>query len=248
MKKHLSKGYLLIGCLAAVLFLGFSPSIFTENTRVAYIESEEIEKKYPDYVQAQQRIDAATNSWKKEYEYMQSALRAKEDSLEKYRLIWSAPEKQTMEQSISEMKIKIQGYYTSKFGPGNSEYSQLNQDIMKPIIEKIFAAVKDVAKEQKYDYVFDKSGEILLLYANPDHDLTNDVKDKLGIKDTSKTLPQHQLPQHQMPGQQNGQQEQHNGMNPNMPGGQPLPPQGGAPPTPSGGTPPNPSGGNPLPH
>ena len=75
---------------------------------------------------------------------------------------------------------------------------------MKPIIEKIFAAVKDVAKEQKYDYVFEKSGEILLLYANPDHDLTYDVKDKLGIKDTTKVaLPQHKLPGHQLPGSQN---------------------------------------------
>ena len=97
MKKYVPQGYLLIGFLAALLFLGFAPSILTENTRVGYIESEEIEKKLPDYVQAQQRIDAAANSWKKEYQTMQTALRVKEDSLEKYRLIWSAPEKQATE-------------------------------------------------------------------------------------------------------------------------------------------------------
>jgi outer membrane protein len=152
---------------------------------VAYIESEEIMKRYYDWQQAQQRIDGASNAWKKELENMQTALRAKQDSLEKYRLIWSAPEKDAMTKGVADLKAKVQEFWTKKFGPGNSEYTLLNAEIMKPIYEKVFSVIQEVAKQDNYDYVFDKTGEVLLLYANPAHDLTRDVMDKLGIKDTA---------------------------------------------------------------
>jgi len=224
------KRYLMIGGLAMLLTYGFfSPGMFTDNTRVGYIESAEITKKFMDFQEAQQRVDAAANAWKKEFEGMQSSLRMKQDSLEKYRLVWSAPEKLNMERDINDLKVKIQDYWTRKFGPGNSEYTQLDDETMRPVYQKIFTAVQDVAKENKYDYVFDKTGEVLLLYANPNHDLTHDVMDKLGIKDTAKTkLPEHQLPGHQMPGSPNGQPGNPNGQqgNPNG-GGQPGNPNGG---------------------
>lgn len=176
----------LLGGIAALLALGFfSPGIFSESTRVAYIESDEIMKRYYDWQQAQQRIDGAANAWKKELEVLQTSLRLKQDSLEKYRLIWSGPEKEGMTKGITDLKAKVQEFWSKKFGPGNSEYAQLNQDVMKPIYEKVFAVIEEVAKEDKYDYVFDKTGEVLLLYANPVHDLTRDVMDKLGIKDTT---------------------------------------------------------------
>lgn len=177
----------LLGGIAALFALGFfSPGIFSESTRVAYIESEEIMKRYYDWQQAQQRIDGAANAWKKEIEGMQTALRAKQDSLEKYRLIWSAPEKDAMAKSIADLKTKVQEFWTRKFGPGNtSEYALLNQEIMKPIYEKVFGVIQEVAKQDNYDFVFDKTGEVLLLYANPAHDLTRDVMSKLGIKDTA---------------------------------------------------------------
>jgi len=46
---------------------------------------------------------------------------------------------------------------------------------MKPIQNKMFKVLEDIAKEEGYDYVFDRSGEILLLYANEKHDLTEQV-------------------------------------------------------------------------
>jgi outer membrane protein len=50
---------------------------------------------------------------------------------------------------------------------------------MKPIQNKIFQVLEDIAKEDGYDYVFDKSGEILLLYANEKNDLTQRVLSRM---------------------------------------------------------------------
>jgi outer membrane protein len=182
----LTRGRLWLLIPAALLATGFFvPGIFSESTRVAFIESEEIMKRYYDWQQAQQRIDGAANQWKKELDGMQAALRAKEDSLERYRLIWSAPEKEAATRLVSDGKKKVQEFWSRKFGPTGSEYATLTKDVLTPIYEKVFSVIQEVAKEEKYDYVFDKTGEVLLLYANPAHDLTRDVMEKLGIKDTA---------------------------------------------------------------
>ena len=50
---------------------------------------------------------------------------------------------------------------------------------MKPVQDKVFKAIQDVAREGGYDYVFDRSSEILLLYVNEKYDLTQKVIKKL---------------------------------------------------------------------
>ena len=53
---------------------------------------------------------------------------------------------------------------------------------MKPVQDKVFKAIEEIAQEEGYDYVFDKSGEILLLYANIQHDLTQKVLERVQKK------------------------------------------------------------------
>jgi outer membrane protein len=51
--------------------------------------------------------------------------------------------------------------------------------LMTPIQYKIFKAIQDLAKEEDYDYVLDKSGDILLMYTNDKYDLTDKVLEKI---------------------------------------------------------------------
>ena len=53
---------------------------------------------------------------------------------------------------------------------------------MKPIQNKILNIIKDLAEEEELDYVFDRSGDIMFLYAKPDYDLTSKVIEKLKIE------------------------------------------------------------------
>jgi outer membrane protein len=52
---------------------------------------------------------------------------------------------------------------------------------MKPVQNKVFSAIKEVAQEEDYDYVFDRSGDILLLYAKDKYDITVKVLNKLKL-------------------------------------------------------------------
>jgi outer membrane protein len=52
---------------------------------------------------------------------------------------------------------------------------------MKPVQDRVFKAVQDVAKEESYDYILDKSGDVLLMYTNEKYDVSQKVADKLKV-------------------------------------------------------------------
>jgi outer membrane protein len=53
---------------------------------------------------------------------------------------------------------------------------------MKPVQNKVFNAIQDVAKEEDLDFVFDRSGGVMLLYAKNQYDITPQVMDKLKLQ------------------------------------------------------------------
>ncbi|MBW3545396.1 MAG: OmpH family outer membrane protein, partial [Bacteroidetes bacterium] len=54
--------------------------------------------------------------------------------------------------------------------------------------EKVFEAVEKVAVKQKLQIVFDKSGELVMIYTNPVHDYTDFVLEELGLGDKNDTI------------------------------------------------------------
>ena len=46
---------------------------------------------------------------------------------------------------------------------------------MKPVYDRIFKAIETVAKQDDYDYVFDRSSDLMLLFVNEKYDLTAKV-------------------------------------------------------------------------
>jgi len=86
--------------------------------------------------------------------------------------------RQETEKQLIELEKKINDFRQDKFG-ANGELFQKQQEIMKPIHNKIFNAIKEYAETEKYDFIFDRSGDLIFLYVKPDHDLTNKILEKL---------------------------------------------------------------------
>jgi outer membrane protein len=76
------------------------------------------------------------------------------------------------------MENKISDLRQKKFGV-QGELFQKQEELMKPIHNMIFNAIQDVAEENDYDFIFDRSGDILFLYSKPQYDVTNLVLEKL---------------------------------------------------------------------
>jgi outer membrane protein len=109
---------------------------------------------------------------------MQNDWQKKFAEYDKKKLIFTDRDRIEAERELQDLDKKIAEFRNRKFGQ-NGELFQKQNELMKPVQDKIFKSIQDVAKEEGYDYVFDKSGELSLMYTNEKYDLTTLVLEKV---------------------------------------------------------------------
>lgn len=174
MKSVIRFGYLL--------FFGIvMQTSLSAQTKIGYINSQVIMEQLPEAQDAQKQLDGLTSEWQNELAKMQSDIQIKFEECDKRKLIMSDKRRAEVERELQDLDKKLVDYRQQKFGTNGELFTKQNE-LMKPIQEKIFKAVKDVADSEGYDYVVDRSSSTLLLYANNKHDLTQKVLEKLQQK------------------------------------------------------------------
>ena len=165
----------------AILFFIFglfvTGNLFAQ-LKIGYVDSNTILKQISDAQDAQKVLDATIQEWKTELSKKQRTLKSKKKDFEDKKLILSSLKKSELQKEMDALEKEISDYRDSKFGV-NGELFKKQKELMKPIENKVFNVIKEVAKEKDLDFVFDRSGDIIFLYAKEKYDITNDVLDKL---------------------------------------------------------------------
>lgn len=159
-----------------ILLLG-EFKIFAQ-VKIGYVDSQSIMDNLPDAQDAKKKLDDLVQTWKKELNDLKTQFKTKSDDYDKRKLIMSDQTRNDMEDDLKKLQQQIEDYREKKFGSGGELY-QREDELMKPVQNKVFNAIQDVAQEKDLDFVFDKSGEVMLLYAKDKFDITQDVLDKL---------------------------------------------------------------------
>ena len=149
--------------------------------KIAYINSEAIMQQLPEAQDAQKQLDGMSTDWQTELTKMQTDLQHRFEDYDKKKLVMSDKRRAEIEKELQDLERKMVDYRTAKFGANGELFSKQNE-LMKPVQDKLFKAVKDIADEGGYDYVFDKSSTTLLMYSNEKNDLTSKVLAKLQQK------------------------------------------------------------------
>ena len=148
--------------------------------KIGYVDSKVIIDNMQDAKDAQKTLDGFVTQWKSQISTLNDSLSLIKDDFEKKKLILTENIKKQKEEDIASLGRRIEDYKTEKFGE-SGEYFRKQDELMKPVQNKVFSAIKEVAQEEDYDYVFDRSGDILLLYAKDKYDITVKVLNKLKL-------------------------------------------------------------------
>lgn len=162
---------------AVVLFASLAPTAYSQ--KVGFISSETIRDKFPEAKQAEQRVQSIVEEWKRELEALQRQLEALQFEISKNRLVWSDAERVEKEKELEQLKMQREAFARAKFEAGG-EYDQIVRQLMTPIEEKIYAAVQEIAANESYDIILDKSLQPLP-YVNFKFDMTVKVLRRLGV-------------------------------------------------------------------
>jgi outer membrane protein len=162
------------------LFLFSAVTIFAQNPqKIGYVDSQIILTQLPEAIKAQSDLDALTNVWSNQVDSMKLALQQQYADVQKQLATMTDDQKQIKQKELIEKEQQIYAYQNQKFGQPNGEIYQKQETIFEPVKKKIYAAIEIVAKEEGMQFVFDKSGDILLLYADAAFDITFKVLDSL---------------------------------------------------------------------
>lgn len=171
-----------------LLVLAMMPAPAEAQQRIAYIDSEYILDQTPEYATIQQKIDRLEEQWRAELQQRRDTVQKLYREFEARELLYTDEERQQKRQAITQAEQELENLRQRYFGP-NGELYQRQRDLMRPLQERILAAVEDVATSEGFDYVFDKSGDFLFMYARDQYDLSNDVLLELGIDTGSDEQP-----------------------------------------------------------
>lgn len=146
--------------------------------KIGHVNTEAIMKQLPDASDAQKQLDALVNEWQNELNKLQSEWQKKYDEYDQKKLIMTDARRAEAEKELRELDRRIAEYRNQKFGQ-NGDMFQKQNELMKPVQDRVFKAIEEVAKEEGFDYILDQSGEILMMYANPRNDITPKVLERL---------------------------------------------------------------------
>jgi len=167
--------------LSLFLFIFSLTGLTNGQLKIGYVDSDSIMDKFPDAQDARQKLDAFIQDWQTELTKLENNWKTKYDDYEKRKLIMTDQTRTETESELLKLEQQITDYREKKFGT-NGELFQKQDEIMKPVQNKVFTAIKDVAKDEDFDFIFDRSGDVMLLFAKDEYDVTALVLEKLKLK------------------------------------------------------------------
>jgi len=162
--------------LIAVVAIGLIATCVTsaQTFKAAFVNSETIVKELPEAQQAMKGIEDQTLKIRDTLQMMQKDFESRFEQYRKQEAMMSAEAKRKEEETLNALRVRFQQYQEEK----TSEMRNAQENAMKPIREKVQAAIAEISKEEKLNVVLDKVAGFVL-YSEDKADITFKVLDRL---------------------------------------------------------------------
>lgn len=175
-----------------IIFLFLAGGIFsTYAQRFAYVDSQYILSKIPEYKTAQDELNQLSVQWQKEIETKYSEIDQLYKAYKADEVLLTEDMKQKRQAEIEQKEKDVKDLQKQRFGVSGDLFKK-RQDLVKPIQDKIYNAVQDLAQKDNYAIIFDKSSDMTMLYTNPKYDKSDDILKALGYSPEGGKLKKHE--------------------------------------------------------
>lgn len=163
--------------LSLTMVLGIS--ILTFAQKYAYVDTEYILQNIPEYNDAQGILDDLSAQWQQEIETKYAEIDELYKSYQADAVLLPEEMKKKREDEIIKKEKEVKELQRQRFGKDGDLFKK-REELVKPIQEKIYNAIEEMAVERNYAIIFDKAGSLTMLYTDEKYDLSDDVLDKMG--------------------------------------------------------------------
>jgi len=164
----------------------------TRGTKIGYIDMEYILENVPNYAQATVQLEQKAQKWKQEIETKKIEINKIKEALSAEKPLLTKALIEGRELEIKFLENEMLDFQQKRFG-ANGDLMMQKAVLVKPIQDQIFTAVQDIAETQKYDFVFDKSSDLTMLFSAKRFDISDQVLRVLTRSDKREQLTKKQL-------------------------------------------------------
>lgn len=168
----------------------------TRGNKVGYIDMEYILQNVPNYTEAKIQLEQKAQKWKQEIEAKKLEINKLTEALKAERPLLTADLIEERETEIKFLETEKLDYQQKRFGP-NGDLMIQKAGLVKPIQDQVFTAVQDIAATKKYDFIFDKSSHLTILFAAKRFDISDQVIRVLNRTEKREQLTKKQLKEEQ---------------------------------------------------
>lgn len=170
-------GYLVIAFLISLC------ATSAQAQRFGYIDSEFILQKMPAYSNAQAEAEKLAQAWQKEIEGMRAELEKLQKSYQAEEILLTPDMKVKRQEEINRKDAELREFQRKMFGFEGALFKR-RQELIRPVQDELFEAIEKVVRKRGLNFMFDKSGDVVMLYTDPRHDYTEFVLEELGLTTT----------------------------------------------------------------
>jgi Skp family chaperone for outer membrane proteins len=160
-------------------------SFAQRGVRLAYIDMDEILENVEEYKTASTLLDKNVATWKKDIELKKMELKGREEQLQAEKVLLTQELIEDRKEELTIFRSEIIDLQTKYFGPKGG-YIQQKNNILKPIQDRVLSIVRKIAQEKKYDFVFDRSSDLVMLYSTKNYDISNLVLQRINTQERIK--------------------------------------------------------------
>ena len=165
--------------LFLILALSFATITATQAQKFAYVDTDYILNKIPEFKQAQDKLDAISSDWQKEIENKYTEVDQMYRAYQQEQVLLTDEMKVKREEAIINKETQAKKLQQKYFGPEGNLYLK-RQELIKPIQDKVYDAIQQLAANNKYQVIFDSSSDLIMLYKNNNLDKSDKVLDLMG--------------------------------------------------------------------
>lgn len=146
----------------------------TRGTKIGYIDMEYILQNVPDYKEAQNQLELKAQKWKQEIEVKKNEIEKLKETLKAEKALLTKGLIEERNAEITFLENEMLDFQQKRFGPYGDLMTQ-KAGLTKPIQDQVFTAIQDIAEAKKYDFIFDKTSDLTMLFAAKRFDISDQI-------------------------------------------------------------------------
>ena len=162
-----------------ILMIGFFAITTSQAQKFAYVDTDYILNNIPEFNQAQDKLDEISKQWQEEIEAIYAEVDKMYRDYQTQEVLLMDEMKTKRENAIISKEKSAKDLQKKRFGPNGDLYGK-RQELIKPLQDKVYDAIQQLAANSKYAVIFDSSSDLIMLYSNPNLDKSDKILKNMG--------------------------------------------------------------------